>query len=115
MLEKIKKFFKNIFRVNSQQYIEAPKEELEHISNKRLQRNINFRDEIIVDNKEEDRILKLQKDFKEGLIKEEDLSEEDFNLLSKLYEMQIEKTKQSIQTYKNRIISLKSKLADNNE
>ena len=56
----------------------------------------------------------MQKDFKAGLIEEEDLSEEDFNLLSKLYESQIEKTKQSIQTYKNRIISVKSKLAQNN-
>lgn len=114
MLEKIKEFFRNIFGTNSQQYIEAPKEEVESINNIQLQRNINFKDEIVVANEEEKRILKLQKDFKAGLIEEEDLSEEDFNLLSKLYESQIEKTRQSIQTYKNRIISAKSKLAQNN-
>lgn len=114
MLEKIKEFFRNIFGTNSQQYIEAPKGEVESINNIQLQRNINFKDEIVVANEEEKRILKLQKDFKAGLIEEEDLSEEDFNLLSKLYESQIEKTKQSIQTYKNRIISAKSKLAQNN-
>ena len=114
MLEKIKEFFRNIFGINNQQYIEAPKEEVEPINNIKLQRNINFKDEIAVTNEEEKRILKLQRDFKAGLIEEEDLSEEDFNLLSKLYESQIEKTKQSIQTYKNRIISVKSKLAQNN-
>lgn len=78
------------------------------------QRNIYFKNEIVVVNEEEKRILKWQQDFKAGLIEEENLSEEDFNLLSKLYESQIEKTKQSIQTYKNRIISVKSKLAQNN-
>lgn len=78
------------------------------------QRNIYFKNEIVVANEEEKRILKWQQDFKAGLIEEENLSEEDFNLLSKLYESQIEKTKQSIQTYKNRIISVKSKLAQNN-
>ncbi|MEI3410941.1 MAG: hypothetical protein V8S04_02700 [Clostridia bacterium] len=111
MLEKIKEFFRNIFGINNKQYIEAPKEDVEPINNIKLQRNINFKDEIAVTNEEEKRILKLQRDFKAGLIEEEDLSEEDFNLLSKLYESQIEKTKQSIQTYKNRIIFVKSKLA----
>lgn len=111
MLEKIKEFFRNIFGINNQQYIEAPKEDVEPINNIKLQRNINFKDEIAVTNEEEKRILKLQRDFKAGLIEEEDLSEEDFNLLSKLYKSQIEKTKQSIQTYKNRIIFVKSKLA----
>ncbi len=114
MLEKIKEFFRNIFGINNQQYIEAPKEYVEPINNIESQNNINFKDEIVIANEEEKRILKLQKDFKAGLIEEEDLSEEDFNLLSKLYESQIEKTKQSIQTYKNRIISVKSKLAQNN-
>ena len=111
MLEKIKEFFRNIIGINNKQYIEAPKEDVEPINNIKLQRNINFKDEIAVTNEEEKRILKLQRDFKAGLIEEEDLSEEDFNLLSKLYESQIEKTKQSIQTYKNRIIFVKSKLA----
>ena len=56
----------------------------------------------------------MQKDLKAGLIEEEDLSEEDFDSLTKLYESQIEKTKQSIQRYKNRIVSIKTKLAQNN-
>ncbi len=114
MLERIKEFFRNLFKANNQQYIEAPKEVIEPVSNIKLKRDIDFKNQIVVDNEEEKRILKLQKDFKAGLIEEEDLSEEDFILLTNLYENQIEKTKQSIQRYKNRIISVKSKLAQNN-
>lgn len=114
MLEKIKEFFRNIFGINNQQYLEAPKEYVGTINNIKSQKNINIKDEMVIDNEEEKRILKLQRDFKAGLIEEENLSEEDFNLLSKLYEKQIEKTKQSIQAYKKRIISVKSKLAQNN-
>lgn len=114
MLERIKEFFRNLFKMNNQQYIEAPKEVTEPISDIKLQRDIDFKNQIVVDNEEEKRILKLQKDFKAGLIEEEDLSEDDFNLLTNLYENQIEKTKQSIQRYKNRIMSVKSKLAQSN-
>lgn len=113
MLEKIKEFFRNLFKANGQQYIEAPKEEIESINDRQAQRDSDFKNQMIISN-EEERILKLQKDFRTGLIEEEDLSEEDFDLLSDLYESQIEKTKQSIQRYKDRIISIKSKLAQNN-
>ena len=114
MLERIKDFFRNLFKANNQQYIEAPKEVIEPISNKQEQKSFDFKNQIVVANEEEERILKLQKDLKAGLIEEEDLSEEDFDSLTKLYESQIEKTKQSIQRYKNRIVAIKSKLAQNN-
>lgn len=114
MLERIKEFFRNLFKTNNQQYIEAPKEVIEPISNKQEQKGFDFKNQIVIANEEEERILKLQKDLKAGLIGEEDLSEEDFDSLTKLYESQIEKTKQSIQRYKNRIVSIKSKLAQNN-
>lgn len=111
MLEKVKEFFRKIFKTNNQQYIEAPKEVIEPISNMQEQRSFDFKNQIVIENEEEQRILRLQKDLKAGLIEEEDLSEEDFDSLIKLYESQIEKTKQSIQRYKNRIVSIKSKLA----
>lgn len=113
MLEKIKRLFRNLFKTSNQQYIEAPKEMKEPINDIQIQRNSTFKSQMVVENEEEKRALKLQKDFKAGLIEEEDLSEEEFNLLTNLYENQIEKTKQSIQRYKNRIISVKSKLAKN--
>lgn len=114
MLERIKEFFRNLFKMNNQQYIEAPKEVIEPVSNIKSERNNNFKNQIVFNNEEEKRILKLQNDFKSGLIAEEDLPEEEFNLLTNLYERQIEATKQSIQRYKNRIISAKSKLAQSN-
>lgn len=114
MLDRIKEFFRKIFKINNQQYIEAPKEDIKPISNTQEQKSFDFKNQIVVANEEEERILKLQKDLKAGLIKEEDLSEEDFDSLTKLYERQIEKTKQSIQIYKDRIVSIKSKLAQNN-
>lgn len=114
MLEKIKRFFRDLFKTSNQQYIEAPKEIEESVNNIQIQKSSTFKSQIVVENEEEKRISKLQKDFKAGLIEEEDLSEEEFNLLTNLYEKQIEKTKQSIQRYKNRIISVKSKLAKDN-
>ena len=94
MIEKIKEFFRNLFKTNNQQYIEAPKEAIEPISNMQEKRGFDLKNQIVVANEEEERILKLQKDLKAGLIEEEDLSEEDFDSLTKLYESQIEKTKQ---------------------
>lgn len=64
MLEIIKDFFRNLFKTNNQQYIEAPKEVIEPVSNIKLQRDSDFKNQIVVDNEEEKRILKLQKDFK---------------------------------------------------
>ena len=61
-----------------------------------------------------EKALKLQKDYKAGLIEEEDLSEEDFDLLSNLYETQIEQTKQSIENYREKILNIKNKLVVNN-
>ena len=107
MLEKIREFFRNLFKSNNQQYIEAPKE------SDAQEEKVNFKSQIIVNNEEEQKALKLQRDFKDGLIEEENLSEEDFNLLTNLYERQIEKTKQSIQEYKDRIVSIKSRLGQN--
>ncbi len=114
MLERIKDFFRNLFKANNQQYIEAPKEVIEPISNKQEQKSFDFKNQVVVANEGEERILKMQKDLKAGLVEEEDLSEEDFDSLTKLYESQIEKTKQSIERYKNRIVSIKTKLAQNN-
>lgn len=114
MLERIKDFFRNLFKANNQQYIEAPKEVIEPMSNKQEQKSFDFKNQVVVANEGEERILKMQKDLKAGLVEEEDLSEEDFDSLTKLYESQIEKTKQSIERYKNRIVSIKTKLAQNN-
>ena len=114
MLKKIKEFFKKLFKINNQKYIEAPKEVLEQTNNDKEEKICDFKNQIAIENEEENKIIRLQKDFKEGLIKEEDLSTEDFDALTKLYEKQIEETKQSIERYKKRIIYIKTKLVQNN-
>ena len=114
MLEKLKKFFRNLFKIEDKRYLEAPKEIIEPVNNASVSNKNDFINQIIVDNSKNDRALKLQKDFKEGLIEEEDLSEEDFELLSNLYENQIESIKKSIQSYKDKIVSIKNQLVKNN-
>lgn len=114
MLEKIKEFFRKLFQTNNQQYLEAPKEEIQDINPMQIHKNSDLKAQIAVNNDEKERALKLQRDFKAGLIEEENLLEEDFEALTKLYENQIEETKESIQRYKNKIIAIKSKLVQNN-
>ena len=111
MLERIKNFFRNLFRINNKKYLEESKEKAENVNEEHKKDFIN---QIIVDNSKEERALKLQRDYKAGIINEEDLSEEDFNLLSSWYKEQIEKTKESIQQYKEKIINLKVMISENN-
>ncbi len=110
MIEKIKTFLKKLFVKEKVQYIEAPKKEITSIVNQQKPKETNFKNQIMLNN-EEKNIIELQQKLKLGEIQEEDLTEREFNVLTKLYEDQIAKTKQSIQMYKNKIIAAKSKLA----
>ena len=55
-------------------------------------------------------LLKLQKKFRNGLIKEEDISGEDLNRLKELYKKQIEYINNSIENDRNEILRLKRKI-----
>lgn len=55
MLERIKEFFRKLFKINNQQYIEAPKEVEEPISNMQEKRSFDFKNQIVVANEEEER------------------------------------------------------------
>ncbi len=68
----------------------------------------------IKENKEFKELLYLQKLFKMGRIKEKDLSKEERIGLEKLYKQQIYDLKKSINGYKNKIISIRTKLAQSN-
>lgn len=59
------------------------------------------------------RLIELQKKFRQGIIKEEDISEEDKENLKKLYHMQIDALEQSIEDDKNKILEIKNKLNSN--
>lgn len=114
MLEKIKEFLKSMFKSKNYKLLDTGEEVKEPVNNTKELKNVDLKKQIVASNEEEKRILKLQKDFQAGIISEEDLSKEDYNLLTNLYNKQIEKTKRSIQKYKERILYIKSKLEQNN-
>ena len=113
MLEKIKEFFRNLFNKKKKLYIEETKEVTETINDSQDQMKIEFESQIEFKN-EDEKVLKLQKDFQELLINPEELSDEDFDALVKLYEKQIKVTKESIKGYKNKIEMMRAKLSENN-
>ena len=121
MIEKIKEFFRNLFGINSQNYLEAPKNEMPrneilHTNNIESQNKYNqFQRHIkIIPDQEKEKALNLQNDYKAGVIEEEDLSEEDFDILSNLYESQIQNTKSSIENYRKKILNIQNKLVSSN-
>lgn len=58
-------------------------------------------------------LLKLEKKFRKGLIKEEDLSSEELRQLKELYKKQIEYMNNSIEEDKKEILNLKRKIGKN--
>ena len=108
MLSKIKALLDKIFKRNQIKYIEAPKSENELKVNKK---DDDFIKRIQVDSTKSIKAHKLQRDFQTGLIKEEDLSEEDYKLLEDLYQKQIKETIENIKMYRERINLLKGNLA----
>ena len=68
------------------------------ITNSDFSKNIEFK----ID-KEELRILKLQKEYKSGNINEENISDDDYFKLVDLYKKQNEKLKQKIKLKKKKI------------
>lgn len=97
IIQKIKEFLRMIFSKNKTLLIEAPKEE--KFEKVELRKNNEFKNEIRADNDENYRIITLQKEFKKGKIKAEEISEEDTRLLIKLYINQIKVELKEIISY----------------
>lgn len=105
---KIKTFFKTVFKLNNNvpNYNYAV-EQGDVISIK----NNDFASPIrIEENNEEKELLQLQEKFEQGLIQEEDLSQEQVDKLEQLYNKQIEELNEKFLDYKDKIISIKKKL-----
>lgn len=110
---KIKTFFRRIFFNNRDREIKQEVQEIKlpDSNNKKS----SFVEEIkIKENKELKELLYLQKLFKMGRIKEKDLSKQERIELEKLYIHQNYELKKSINNYKNKIIAIRKKLAQNN-
>ena len=107
---KIKKFFKNLFNRNSEitnnyAISEEHKVNLENENKKKF-----FTESIKNIENEEIKLLKLQKQYRSGEIKEEELTEEQVNSLCALYDKQIENLRKSNEIRKQKLLEYRRKL-----
>ena len=110
IFSKIRKFLKKLFSLNSIPNYNLAIEEVAFMENKNM--GMNFKDEIkIKEDEEKKELLKLQEKFEKGLIKEEQLSDEQFAALEKLYVEQIQKLDDDFIEYKNKITKIRSQLS----
>ena len=112
---KIKSFFRNLFHKDKEIEINIP---IETISNDNIVKNENNKSEFIERLKtiedENTLLLKLQKQYRSGKIKEEDLTEEQKNSLCVLYDRQIADLRKSNEFRKNKLLQYKKKLQTEN-
>jgi len=104
IIQKIKEFFKKVF--NKFRYPENS-----HIQEKIVYSTNNFKENIVIKEDEERlRILKIQEDYKNGLIEEEDIQKEDYQKLLDLYDEQNQNINQEIERDKMEIKNMLEKL-----
>ena len=107
---KIKRFFKNLFNkntavVDNYATIEETKNEVENENKKSA-----FMEEIRKIENEETRLLKLQKQYRSGEIKEEEMTKEQVKSLCDLYDKQIAELRKSNEIRKQRLLEYRKKL-----
>ena len=100
---KIKSFFKNLFNRNNTANNYAIVKEDKSIVESENTKN-TFMESIKNIENEETKLLKLQKQYRSGKIKGEELTEEQINALSELYDKQIAKLKETNSIMKQKIL-----------
>ena len=111
---RIKNFFRNLFDkhkgIENSTVIENSKSaSLEKENNKN-----SFVESIKNIENEETKLLKLQKQYRSGEIKEEQLTQEQINSLSALYDKQIANLRKSNQIRKQKLLEYRKKLQTDN-
>lgn len=107
IFNKIKSFFKKLFNngQDNNQVVSA--------DNNILNENDNeFRDYIKMTEDEETKLLELQRKYREGEIAEDDLTDEQIEALSNLYDKQIQELKKSIEIREQKIAEYKKRKAE---
>ena len=110
---KIKRFFKNLFNKNNDiidNYTVVENESTIENENKKN----SFMEAIKNIENEEIKLLKLQKQYRSGEIKEEELTEEQVNSLCALYDKQIENLRKSNEIRKQKLLEYRRKLQTDN-
>ena len=110
IFNKIKMFFKNLFSKNNvidnNCYTIEDEKNNENIKKSFMESIRNIEDEEI-------KLLKLQKQYRNGEIKEEELTEEQVNSLCALYDKQIANLRKSNQIRKQKLLEYRRKLLIN--
>lgn len=111
---KIKNFFKNLFHKNKVvNDVVNSIETTENVVQTTEQKN-TFMESIRNIEDEETKLLKLQKQYRTGKIKAEELSEQQIKSLGKLYDKQIEKLTKSNEIRKQKLLEYRRKLQTDN-
>lgn len=113
IFSKIKQFFKNLFSKNETVFTDVSAASNNIIISDEDKRN-TFVEKIKNIEDEETILLKLQRKYRNGEIKEEDLTEEQINFLCKLYDKQISNFKKSNEIKKQKILEYKKRLQIDN-
>lgn len=109
---KIKRFFKNLFNKNTIDNYAVIEEKSSYLENENKKNS--FMESIKNIEDEETKLLKLQKQYRSGEIKEEELTEEQVNSLCALYDKQIENLRKSNEIRKQKLLEYRRKLQTDN-
>ena len=111
---KIKKFFKNLFNRNSNitNNYAIVKEDKSIVESENTKNS--YMESIKNIENEETKLLKLQKQYRSGEIKEEELTQEQVNSLCALYDRQIANLKKSNEIRKQKLLEYRRKIQTNN-
>lgn len=110
---KIKSFFKNLFNRNNTANNYAIVKEDKSIVESENTKN-TFMESIKNIENEETKLLKLQKQYRSGEIKEEELTQEQVNSLCALYDKQIANLKKSNDIRKQKLLEYRRKMQTDN-
>lgn len=106
---KIKKFLRSLFHKTNSNVETINITETTAINNQNSNKN-SFMESIRNIEDEETKLLKLQKQYRSGKIKEEELTEEQVNSLCALYDKQISNLKKSNEIRKQKLLEYRRKL-----
>ena len=109
---KIKIFFKNLFNRNTTTNYAIVKEDKSIVESENTKNT--FMESIKNIENEETKLLKLQKQYRSGEIKEEELTQEQVNSLCALYDRQIANLKKSNEIRKQKLLEYRRKMQIDN-
>ena len=111
---KIKNFFRNLFHKNQiSSEVTIIDDNVENTIKKEKIKN-SFMESIKNIEDEETKLLKIQKQYRSGEIKEEELTEEQVKSLCELYDKQIENLRKSNEIRKQKLLEYRKKLQTDN-